>query len=151
MAVTKVRPTFTIPEMRLLAMGQQEIIDKHIRAGEYNSPVLLAAFKLKAYCEEFQPAPEKESANAQLAAYIAQARANGLAPVQETGLAAHTAAVATISPLDDPNLTEDQKFDLLNLRDSTIRTENENIWMLNRGTMIMIQRANKKPVNPADL
>lgn len=146
----KVRPTFTIAELRLLGKGMEELIAKHIKAGDFNNPILLTMYTLKQYCEDFQAPTAKQSDSEKLAAYIAQQTSGAAAIIPGTAIIQDTNA-AYASPVTNPELTEDQIFDLLNLRDSTQRTEDENIWMLNVGTMIMLRRAGNKPVNTTDL
>lgn len=159
----KHRPTFTTNELKLLASCLTDRLSKHIQAGDFNNPILLTVHKLKEYCESFVNTPVRASTDAERLAMYLQTHAivapstNTGVDTTNTGANPNPVAVAALTNsipnavLNNPDLTDEQKFDLLNLRDSTQRTEEENIFMLNTGTMIMLKRASNKPVNPSDL
>ena len=150
---TKVRPTFTLQELALLVRGVEELMDKHIRAGDFSNPILLRMMKLKTYCDSFQAVERDTSDAALLAKYIAsQGIAVGKAAIEGTvtGVGQELETPIVVAQED---LTDDQRYDLLSLRDSSERTEEENIWYLNVGTMVAMRRMakSKVPVKASDL
>lgn len=153
---TKVRPTFTITEMSLLARGVGEILAKHIQAGDFNNPVLLQLAKLKEYCESYKPKANENSANALLAKYMQQyAGTQTSEPVAASQLVESEQSILInaneMSVLDNPALTDEQRYDILCLKDESLYSDNEKAFFLNTGTMIKIHRQMGKPVSTGDL
>jgi hypothetical protein len=140
---TKVRPTFTLAEMRLLAQGMELLLNRHIQAGDFNNPILLDMIRIKDYCGGFVPAVSKANEQSKLAAYI---QMQGI----ETSIPQGT---AIIQPLETGSieLTDDQRYDLLKLRDESTYSDEDKVFMLNVGTLIMMRRAGINTVTESDL
>jgi hypothetical protein len=147
MAITpKIRPSVTLREVQLVIDAVDTRILSLIGGGNINTPVLLELSKLKTYFESLQP--KDNEAERMLAAYLA---ASGTQVNQEAlTLAMATKspqvsdsieATKTVSPIDMPELTDDQRYDLLALRTEKQRTPDENKWFLNVGTFIRMKRA----------
>lgn len=142
---TKVRPTFTIAELRLLSQGTELLMNKHIQAGDFQNPILLTLMRLKDYCVSFQPVASTVSDQERLAAYIQSQGIN-------SSIIPGTALIQATEEFSEPmELTDEQRFDLLKLRDDSTYSEDDKVFMLNVGTMIMIRRAGIKSVDAGDL
>lgn len=147
---TKVRPTFTMAEMRLLSQGMELLLNRHIQAGDFQNPILLEMIRIKEYCASFKPTDiVKESQQSKLAQYI---KAQGVMSVTSYEPEASQLVVSNNPDLGlTTELTDEQKFDLLKLRDESTYSEQERVFMLNVGTLIMMRRASIKPVSENDL
>lgn len=145
----KYRPTFTDSELRLVSACIDKQIMQLVASGQHNNPTLLKCIKLKNYCDSFTAEQDQVSEIINRYKQAQQTANTDSAPTQTPEQ--QLADQFTGSPIDNPEFTDDQIYDLLSLRDSNYRTEEENKWMLNKGTPIMFQRLSKKPVNPDDL
>lgn len=141
MIATKVRPTFTLPELRLLAHGMEVVVNQHIAAGDFNNPVLLDMIRLKDYCESFKAPESKQTTSSVLASYIARQTSGTVVPIVGTAVLHATNTV----------LTDDQRYDLLTLRDSSKWSDDELAFMNNVGFVIKMRRAGLAPVSEGDL
>lgn len=119
-------------------------MNKHIQAGDFQNPILLEMMRLKDYCLSFQPATGKIDDQAKLAAYI---QSQGIV----SSIIPGTAIIQTEETGEPRKLTDEQRFDLLKLRDEKDYTEEDKVFMLNVGTLIMMRRASMKAVNTSDL
>lgn len=151
----KLRPSMTWHDMELLIGAAEHYIQYSVTSNQ----VTLETVKLmetKKYLESFRPVDTGQSA---LAEFIAKYGSlpqpsidtliNESAPVisePKRYVSPHS-----ISPLDMLDLTNDQKYDMIKLRNEVTYTEAEKLFMLNTGTMIMMKRASIKPVNTEDL
>ena len=141
MILTKVRPTFSLPELKLLARGMEMLANQHIAAGDFNNPILLEMIRLKDYCESFKPAESKSKDSNLLADYIAK---------QTSSTAVASSDLAVLQPVTTV-LTDDQRYDLLTLRDSSKWSDDELAFMNNVGFVIKMRRAGLAPVSEGDL
>ena len=149
----KLRPSMSVRQLTLISESIDFRVTELVKAGQTNNPILLELLQLKTYCDSLQP--KQTNAQALLAQYLQQnSQCNSV--TAHSAQAAQPASVAiiessTISPLDQPDLTDEQRLDLLELRKDSERTERENIWYLNVGTLIKMQRMQRKPVTTNDL
>jgi hypothetical protein len=144
---TKVRPTFTIGDLQIIAIALDREIKSRILSGDTSNNFVVHLMDLKKYCEGFNPS------NQTSAATMLQQMLG--ATVEETSQQTKVAsldsyATAQVSPIES-NLTDSQIYDLLKLRKDSERTEAENNWMLNKGTMVMIQRGANTKLNAGDI
>jgi hypothetical protein len=112
--------------------------------------------EVKKYFETFKPVNVQSSALTEfMAKYGTLPQTNGESLASNIELSLPEASAATnlesVSPLDMADLTNEQKYDMIKLRKEVTYTEAENAFMLNTGTMIMMQRARIKPVKAEDL
>ena len=151
---TKVRPSLTSKDCVLIASVLEREITNRISAGQVSSANVIRLAQLKDYLLSFQSDDERVEALVQqrLAAMGIQAEPMITATeIPETTLTEpnyeQSDVSAAISPIDRTDLTDDQIFDLLALRDSNKRTEAENHWWLAKGTWIKMAREGKQVSN----
>jgi hypothetical protein len=134
----------------------------YVKAGDFSNPVLLEYAKLKEYVDSFKEdlkSPAQQLQELLSKAGIDPAILNHAKPMaipsqgnkQVSAESLESKEEAFNSPLDNPNLTDEQKYDLLTLKGSKNFSEQEEIWYLNVGTMIQIKRMQNKPVDSSDL
>lgn len=141
---TKVRPTFTIGDLQIIAICVEREIRSKVGDGKTSSVYIAHLMEIKKYAESFNPASRSTAAM-----MLQEALGNSTELSNETNVLENY-AIAQESPLDT-ELSDGQKYDLLMLRKENERTEAENKWMLNTGTMVKIQRASGMQVNTGDL
>lgn len=156
---TKVRPTLTVTDCQLMAAALGKEVERRIADGQLSSPVVLKLMKLKDYMLSFQSDADKIELEVQRRlAELGMANTN--APVSTTSTIVQVAPVtdaidaaieANKSPLDRPDLSDDDKYDLLKLRNEKDLSEKEKVWLLNVGTLIMIRRQTKNQIKEEDL
>ena len=140
----KVRPTFSVRELDLMAQALEYKVNAHIQAKDYSNPIILDCNRLITYCRSFGAV---ESAEQQLAKYIAAFQAaNGGVNVNFPLVPAE--GNTDIEPL---KLTDDQRYDLLKLRPESTYSDEDKVFMLNTGTLIMMRRAGVTSVSEDDL
>lgn len=158
MASPKLRPSMSPRQVELIADCLNFRIQELVKAGRSSSPVVLELIELKTYCESLQP--KETSAQVLLKQY--QALYGNLSEewpvVNDVQVPIITGSIITessVSPLDQPGLTQEQILDLLELRSSDERSDAENVWYLNVGTMVKLKRASavaaKSDINEGDL
>lgn len=167
----KVRPTLTLRQCTLIAASIEAKLKEAVTAGQVNSPVLVELAKLKEYINSFQSQEDRIEA-------LVQARLEALSQIRATGNNAkvdpelfNPAAIkqelsgvdmlekeltqSSLSPIEQPGLTEDEIYDLLSMREDKYRTEAENAWYLQHGFNVKLRRAGlvskSGPVNASDL
>lgn len=141
---TKVRPTFTIGDLQIIAICVEREIRAKVGDGKTSSVYIAHLMEIKKYAESFNPASRSTAAM-----MLQEALGNNAVDTNETN-ALESYAIAQESPLDT-ELSDGQKYDLLMLRKENERTDAENKWMLNTGTMVKIQRASGMQVKAGDL
>lgn len=144
---TKVRPTLTIGDLQIIAVCVEREIRARVSDGKTSSVYIAHLMEIKKYAESFNPA-SRSTAAMMLAEALGNTNDGASTEVQQV----EAYAIAQQSPLDT-DLTDGQKYDLLLLRKENERSDAENKWMLNTGTMVKIQRACaiKSPVNESDI
>lgn len=154
----KLRPSVTVRDMQLISECLDFRINSLVKGQQAGNPVLLELVKLRHYCEGF--IPKQSAAELMLARLLAeQGMSNSeLIPTSEDSPLPSEQYSGIISNseqsvLDNPNLTDDQRYDLLALRGPKNRTEAEAKWFLETGTLILFKRNGIKTstVNEGDL
>lgn len=143
---TKVRPTFTIGDLQIIAICVEREIRAKVSDGKTSSVYIAHLMEIKKYAESFNPASRSTAAM-----MLQEALGNSVDTSNESHQL-ESYAIAQESPLDT-QLTDGQKYDLLMLRKESERSAEENKWMLNTGTMVRIQRLSGAniQVNSGDL
>lgn len=145
---TKVRPTFTIGDLQIIAIALEREIKARINSGDTNNNFIVHLLELKKYAESFNSVNQSSAASL-LAQMVGTTVETVNESIKQTQIESY--AISQVSPLDAPNLTDEQKFDLLSLKKESQRSQAENEWFLNVGTIIKIQRMSKSPINSGDL
>lgn len=144
-SMPKLRPSMTIRDLQLISECLDYRVTSLIQANQAGNPVLLELIKLKQYCESLQP--KQSTAEVLLARYMME---NNLKPSATIGVETSTQDLiqaSTLSPIHNPDLTDDQRYDLLALRGADERTAEETEWFLSKGTMILFKRNGIKAGN----
>lgn len=133
----KVRPTLTPDGVSIIVDALTTKMDILMAKGNYNDPSLFKVLQVLNYMKTQDTALATNARNT-----IQQATQAVSSDILQTSEPITTPIKTTVnqSPLDIPDLTDNQIFDILSLVDSTRRTEAENEWYLSKGTLIMIQR-----------
>lgn len=141
----KLRPSITWSDIQLTI----EALDFTIRSAVQAKQVTLKTAKqatVKAYLESLKPAAYTANQDADpMAALIA---AYGSMPDMPS---MQTTVSEELETRQAEQLTDDQRYDMLVLRDSSSYTKEEEEFMCNIGTPIMIKRAMKQRVKTEDL
>lgn len=149
----KLRPSMSVRDIVIIVECLNYRVEELVKAGQTNNPIILDILRLKVYCDSLLP--KVDEAATLLAKYLEQNQ-HLVTGATDTGIPVKQDSIiqaAITSPLDNPDLTDDQKLDLLELRSDNERTEAENVWYLNVGTMIKMRRqfGAKTPVDTNDL
>lgn len=148
----KLRPSMSVRDLLIIVECLDFRVEELVKAGQTSNPIILEILKLKVYCDSILP--KVNEAAELLAKYMAQNQhiVPGVTDVSVKEQHSAIIKAAVTSPLDNPDLTDEQKLDLLELRQDNERTEAENIWYLNVGTLIKMKRQfGKSPVSSSDL
>lgn len=154
----KLRPSNSWSELELMCKAADHYIQHCISTQQVTLETLKLA-EVKQYFESFKPAQPVDSALAQLLKNYNAAPVDTTQSVVATESSAEVSTatitigevIQSVSPLDMPDLTNEQKYDMIKLRPESSYTDAENAFILNTGTMIMMKRASIKPVNAGDL
>jgi hypothetical protein len=144
----KVRPSMSIQDLQVITQALEFKISAHIKAGDYNNPAVLRMSRIKAYCEGFCTAGE--TPEQLVARYLAQQNITNISPMVAKTLT-NDIEISDATGVQQTDLTDEQKYDLLKLRPASTYTDEENAFFLNTGTMIEIKRMSNKPVSDKDL
>ena len=151
----KLRPSLSISDMLLLSKVLGEAIKARVKAGNTGKETLQVA-QLKEYVDSFKPAQIDNMSL--LAKYMDDPSELDDKPtfnlakdnsIQDLQVIQQTKQHECC--LDDPELSDEDKYDMLKLRDESTYSEREKVFILNVGTLIMMRRASKKSVNSDDL
>lgn len=144
-ASPKVRPSFAVDDMKVIADACEYKLAAHVQAGDFRNPVVLTLDKIVKYCRTFEV--HTESMESMFARFVAMQ--NGTA-LQATEL---PVVSTTITPIEVVELTDEQRYDMLKLRPAKSYSAEEQEFFLNKGTMIAMARMAKESskVNEGDL
>lgn len=157
----KVRPTLSLRDLAIIANTLDAKIRADIDSGNPNHSLALDMMRIKQYLDTFQP--KTNNAEALLAAYLKASHAaqTGQAPSSQSATIDPMILEAAVnqisdnvpvmtteeiltapstSPIDNPALTDDQRYDLLALVPDKKRTPAETKWFLEKGTLILFRR-----------
>ncbi|QHJ81169.1 MAG: hypothetical protein [Bacteriophage sp.] len=140
----KLRPSFSVRELSLIAQCVEFKLNEHIKAGDFSNPVNLQLDKLKQYCLSFCGSNLTEE---QLYAKFLALHGKQLTHIGES--TAHNQQL--VDAAAEPELTNEQKYDLLKLRNPATYTPEENAFYLNVGTGIELARMSKRAIGDSDL
>jgi hypothetical protein len=160
----KVRPSITVKDCIMIASVLEREITNRISAGQVSSTNVIRMAVLKDYFLSFQSNEDRIEAEVQrrmaslvgnevpgtdadVAEPVTDASTDPAPPTVTEPVFEQADVSAAISPVDRTDLTDDQIYDLLALRDAKQRTEAENNWFLARGTWIRMAREQKKSTN----
>lgn len=156
----KYRPTFSYKDLMLVADCIATNLRTSLQNGEIDTVRTQQLIGLMRYTREYVATQQRKEQNRE--AINTGLRQLAMAPVKpsaeslmmELGLVSpETGAPVTQqvynaesnsgykSQIDNPELSDDSKYDLVCLIPESLRTEAESIWFLNKGTMIKLQRA----------
>lgn len=154
----KLRPSLSWAEIASIITSLELDIASRVQAGNY-SPQTLALAQVKNYLDTFKPVELLNVAT--LAKYQSMpAHSASTAPVEfsnhdvESGAIDLTLTVKVAeynSPLDNPDLSDEQKLEAIKLKPESKWTEDEKIFVLNVGTLIMMRKLRGTAVNEGDL
>lgn len=173
---TKFRPTFTRMELNAIIQACTDSLRARVQAGDFDSPLVKHLAEVKKYTERFianidDPLDNKTGrgqAQVMEPSIADKLRALGLdesylssgdsqaafySQQMPTTLAGSEPSQYYNSPLDNPELSEEQVYDALLLKDQSIYTSAETEFFLNKGTIIRMKReaAKIKQVSTDDL
>jgi len=135
-------------DMALAVKAMDSYITSAVQAKNVTKQVMEMA-KVKEYLETFKPEEtNKLSEQETLAKLMAK---YGIVPSALNDSASPITPIVIEELEQDVELTDDERYDLLKLKGESSYTEDDKVFMLNTGTMIMMRRARTKPVNEKDL
>lgn len=150
----KLRPSMSWGEMSLAIKAIDSYVTNAVQTAKVSRQVMEMA-KVKEYLESFKP-EEKETLSEQetLAKLMAKYGVMATNP-QITIVPLGEQVVNTAGTIEESNeleeLTDDERYDILKLAGESSYNEDDKIFMLNKGTMIMMMRAGMKKVDVGDL
>lgn len=154
----KLRPSVTIEDVRLMCLALDCYIQQRapLATTNANQKELMNLIKLRHYFGEFKENTPVKSEEDIIKAYLARQAIMQSGTVETLASVLPDSpsiedSVSYESPIDNPAFSDDQKYELLKLKKEKDYTEQEKIWMLNKGTMIMIQRQANKPISAGEL
>lgn len=153
----KLRPSLSWEEMAVAIKAIDIVVTNAVKAKEVTKEIMEMA-KVKEYLETYKPVVTNNAINEQqlLAQLMAKYQ---VTPTIITGQATPDTSV-TIETSDYTNsdmiegvteLTDDERYDILKLSGESAYTDDDKMFMLNKGTIIMMQRAGLKKVTANDL
>lgn len=151
---TKLRPSLSWLEISSIITSLELDLASRVQVGNY-SPQTLALAQIKNYLDTFKPIELLNVAT--LAKYQTMPVHNTESPVGETSVIPSIESLPVAgfteynSPLDNPNFTDEQKLEAIKLKPESKYTEEEKVFVLNVGTLIMMRRMRNNPVNEGDL
>lgn len=140
----KLRPSMAWAEIELTVIALDSYIRNAVQTKQV-TPQVVSMAQVKAYMESFKPAVVRADPS-MVEKLLAQ---YGMADQ----VIAFKEAVAKEQVVEEVpvELTDDQRYDVLKLAGEHTYTEDDKVFMLNKGTMIMMQRAMKQTVKSEDL
>lgn len=150
---SKLRPSLSWSDMEALISSIEFTVRSSVTNQKVTAQTVQLA-ELQKYFESFKPSTSVSgsSVGALLARY------GDVSAVQPAPVPVATSINIPIDPeqpatdvLTDPELTNDQRFDILKLRGEHTWSDVEQAFVLNTGTMIMMRRAGIKSVSESDL
>lgn len=141
----KLRPSFSVSEMMLLSKVLDQDIKSRVLAGDVSGETLLVA-GLKQYVDTFKPSMVDNSALLAMYMQTAQLPVNpellGQSPTAED-IKQLQQTKAHESCLDNPELSDEQKYDMLTLRGVETFSERETEFYNLKGFAIKLARLQK--------
>lgn len=145
----KLRPSMAWEDVSIAI----EALDSYIRNAIVSKAVSIKtvrAAEVKKYLESFKPAPESAIHHNSIASLLAEYGATQ-APVIESQMQLDSVSKQAELTQEPAPLTDDERYDILRLSPESDYTDDDKMFMLTTGTMIMFRRAGVKPVSSEDL
>lgn len=156
---TKLRPSISWADMTLAIKALDITIKQAVAANKVKVEHVRMS-DLKEYLESFAPTEQVISTKSIQSLMLKYGADTVIEPTALESDSVSTPSIADklqakvaaqIEEIDDTPLTDEQRYDVLKLRDSSTYNEEEVKFMANTGTMIMILRAAKTNVGANDL
>jgi hypothetical protein len=153
----KLRPSMSWADMQLCINALTTVVTTAIKSKQVTRAIMESA-KVRDYLETFKPEEESISEIEQLAKLMKKFGIENVPVLNDVSTTIKEIDLSNpihkqFGPaLKDPEpLTNDERYDMLKLAGEGTYTEDDKIFMLNVGTMIMMNRAMGKKVNTGDL
>lgn len=143
----KLRPSLAVSDMLLLSKVLHEDITTRIKAGNTSAETLNVA-RLKDYIDSFKPA---QIDNMALLSKYMQAPDGTTSGGSVAELQTSMESTQHASCLDNPELTDEQRYDMLVLRGESTFTEREKEFYNINGFQIKMMRMQRATVKTGDL
>lgn len=149
----KLRPSMSWIEINLAITAMDDYIKRAVLSKQVTKQVFDMII-VKEYMETFKPVVSANTNDTMLLALMKKYGVNpdsALADEFKSNASAETVVEQVPDIIDPESMTDDQRYDYLKLSDESTYTDEDKVFMLNTGTMIMLRRAGMKSVNSEDL
>lgn len=158
----KLRPSLDAKQILLISKAlNYYIANKHSQGSAKEMNTLVEMVNIKRYLDDYVKDTNIPTTNPDqiIAEFLAsQNKEKQGSKVQQIeteldSLPAEFQAEPEYTSIIHSQLTDEQKYHVLKTKDESELTEEEQVWMLNTGTLVMMRMASKgdKPVKPSDL
>lgn len=151
---TKLRPSLSWPEISSIIASLELDLASRVQTGNY-SPQTMALAQVKNYLDTFKPVELLNVTTLAkyqtMPAHGAQAQMGETSTIPSLDSLPSPGFTEYNSPLDNPDLSDEQKLEAIKLKPESKYSEEEKVFVLNVGTLIMMRRMQNKSVNEGDL
>lgn len=147
----KLRPSMSWGEMSLAIKAIDAYVTNAVQATKVTRQVMEMA-KVKEYLETFKPVETSALSEQETLAKLMAKYGVVATPVTTISEQVWNKPIES-EQADEPEreLTDDERYDMLKLTGEANYSDEDKLFMLNKGTMIMMQRAGMKKVTTGDL
>lgn len=167
MASAKLRPSLSVDQLSTLkecVETKLAILSKDMKPEHYGK--ISELIELRKYIETFIASSGVQSKQDIINQYLAEQKMHAIiaespmpAVIKEGAINAPESNPAELKEFEEtftniltnPMLNDDQRYDIIKMKKENTLTEEEKIWLLNVGTMILIKRQSKGTIKEGDL
>lgn len=168
MASAKLRPSLSVDQLSTLkecVETKLAILSKDMKPEHYGK--ISELIELRKYIETFIASSGVQSKQDIINQYLAEQKMHAIiaeSPMPAGGIKEATTNAPDSAPaelkefeetftniLTNPMLNDEQRYDIIKMKKDNTLTEEEKVWLLNVGTMILIKRQSKGTIKEGDL
>ncbi|WP_411706253.1 hypothetical protein [Edaphovirga cremea] len=143
----KLRPSMSWAEINLAVTAMDDYIRRAVTSKQVTKQIFDMVL-VKEYMEGFKPPVTTDNEEIALIAFM---KKYGLSQYSKADTEPSLIPEQPAEVISMESMTDDQRYDYLKLSDESTYTDEDKVFMLNTGTMIMLRRAGMKSVNSEDL